>query len=121
MRQYLRIRGVITNVSIDGFHIGGDYDSLAKIQRIADKHPNSINPLKSGLKAYITCTVFKQPTFLNNQSLSNAINRWNELEGRKAEIKVYVRQYSFESKFEHNKGQLIQGFKLMLYELKIID
>ena len=80
--MYLKLRGIISSLTTDGFCIGGDHDSFQKVVRLADSK-KGLNPIKPGLKVYVHCTVFKQPTFLSNQCLQSAINQWSDLEGKK--------------------------------------
>lgn len=118
--MYLKLKGVISSVNTNGFLIGGDHASHEKVIRLSNSI-KGLNPIKTGLKVYIHCNVFKQPTFLSNQGLSNAINQWVDFEGKKVEIKVFVQKYAFHSKFEYNKDELVEGFKLVLCELNIIQ
>ena len=118
--MHLKLNGVLSSVNTNGFLIGGDHESYEKVVRLSNSI-KGLNPIKPGLKVYIHCSVFKQPTFLSNQGLCSAINQWVDFEGKKAEIKVLVKKYSFHSKFEYNKDELVQGFKLVLCELNIIQ
>lgn len=93
----LRLNGITGNIDHTTFLIGGDYDSYEKVERATNSRKK---PLLDGLKIQIYYDPLK----------------YEILDGVKISIRVYVKKFKFTSTYDHNKGQIIEGYKLVLCE-----
>lgn len=97
-KQLWKLYGVISHIEGKKVYMGGHNETYIKLKELSKKMKRKMTPfIQNENKFYV---------------LVDNIDFPNSLIGEKAIVWVFVKKYKFKSKFEHNKGEIIEGWNL---------
>lgn len=101
MSQVIKLYGIVNSIGKNTILLGGHNDSIEKLQKLNYKGKN---PLTNDGKFYV---LFKEEIAIPEN-----------ITEQKAIVWVHPKKYRFYSKYEENKGELVEGWKLHLVKIE---
>lgn len=97
-KQVRKLYGVISHIEGKKVYMGGHNDTYIKLKGLSKKMNRKTTPfVQNENKFYV---------------LANNVDFPKTLIGEKVIVWAFIKKYRFKSAFEHNKGELIEGWNL---------